>query len=75
MIPGAPWGSKGRTAVFAPWLPPAIWQKPRIEVFKQSQLKLVPTVEKALDSRIVPKLVTRISALIFSNHLANTSNT
>jgi hypothetical protein len=24
---GAPWGSKGRSAVAAPWLPPAIWQK------------------------------------------------
>ncbi|MBB1292562.1 MAG: hypothetical protein ACJAVX_002759 [Pseudoalteromonas rhizosphaerae] len=24
---GAPWGSKGRSAAAAPWLPPAIWQK------------------------------------------------
>ncbi|TMP49463.1 hypothetical protein CWB58_01415 [Pseudoalteromonas sp. S201] len=24
---GAPWGSKGRSAVAAPWLPPAIWQE------------------------------------------------
>tara|TARA_B100000508_G_scaffold29047_2_gene21951 strand:- start:673 stop:834 length:162 start_codon:yes stop_codon:yes gene_type:complete len=24
---GAPWGSKGRSAVAAPWLPPATWQK------------------------------------------------
>ncbi|WP_212748239.1 hypothetical protein, partial [Pseudoalteromonas sp. S1727] len=34
VILGAPWGSKGRTAVFAPWLPPAIWQKNSNRGFK-----------------------------------------
>ena len=30
---GAPWGSKGRSAAAAPWLPPAIWQKTLNKVF------------------------------------------
>ena len=30
---GASWGSKGRSALAAPWLPPAIWQKTLNKVF------------------------------------------
>ena len=39
MILGAPWGSKGRSAVSAPWLPPAIWQIPRMRNLQNLQLK------------------------------------
>ena len=49
---GAPWGSKGRSAVAAPWLPPAIWQKTLNKVSNpstsQKETKYAPSIVKHL---------------------------